>query len=232
MALLPPPAHTRTELFARRASFGEIGLALGLPSSLFLYSALARPAGSVRLSDTGLLATVLVEGILAALLLPYLRRRGWTPASAAGSPEPWDIVHGGVVWLAAMAAYAATYYACYLAAPAAAQALRSPSLVAGAHVPALVAVTLLNAIFEEFLWLGYAVPALGSRLGLGAACAVSIALRTSIHLYQGAMAFVGILPMAVVFTLYFARTRRLWPLVVAHVVVDAVGLAGALLSAR
>ncbi len=117
-------------------------------------------------------------------------------------------------------------------APAAARALHSPTLVAGASVPALVAVTVLNALFEEFLWLGYAVPALASRLGLEAACVVSIGLRTSIHLYQGAMAFVGILPMAVIVTLYFARTRRLWPVVVAHVVIDAVGLAGALLSAR
>lgn len=48
--------------------------------------------------------------------------------------------------------------------------------------------------------------------------------RVAIHAYQGQMALVGITPMAVVFTCYFARTGRLWPVVVAHAIGDAAGL--------
>jgi len=83
---------------------------------------------------------------------------------------------------------------------------------------------ILNPIFEEFLWLGYAIPTLSARTGLSRAVAISLALRLSVHAYQGVAAFVGILPVGVVFTWYFARTGRLWPVIVAHAVMDAVPL--------
>jgi membrane protease YdiL (CAAX protease family) len=41
--------------------------------------------------------------------------------------------------------------------------------------------SILNPIFEEFLWLGYLVHRLTPRLGVNAACAVSMALRVSLH---------------------------------------------------
>ena len=93
-------------------------------------------------------------------------------------------------------------------------------------VPALlvVAVTVINPVFEEFLWLGYGVNAL-ERFGLGGACVISVALRTLVHAYQGAMAVVGILPLGIVMTLYYAGTRRLWPVIVAHAILDAIALA-------
>jgi len=38
------------------------------------------------------------------------------------------------------------------------------------------------------------------------------------------MAVIGILPLGLVFTYYFARSRRLWPAVVAHMIFDTIGL--------
>jgi uncharacterized protein len=46
----------------------------------------------------------------------------------------------------------------------------------------------------------------------------------SYHLYQGALGVVMALPMGLVFTLVFARTGRLWPLVIAHALLDFVAL--------
>ena len=52
-----------------------------------------------------------------------------------------------------------------------------------------------------------------------------MALRVSVHLYQGPLlAFVAILPLAIVMTWYYARTGRIWPVIVAHVITDAIGL--------
>jgi membrane protease YdiL (CAAX protease family) len=51
-----------------------------------------------------------------------------------------------------------------------------------------------------------------------------VALRVLVHLYQGRLALIAILPLGVVFTWYYVRTKRLWPVVVAHVVVDALAL--------
>lgn len=52
--------------------------------------------------------------------------------------------------------------------------------------------------------------------------AASAALRGSYHLYQGVSAGVGNIVMGVVFSYYFHRTGRVWPLVLAHFLIDAV----------
>ena len=94
----------------------------------------------------------------------------------------------------------------------------------------MITTAIINPVFEEFLWIGYAIPAVGARYGLHIAIAVSIALRVAVHAYQGSLAFVTILPISLVFTWYSIRTSRLWPLIVAHVLAD--GLALVLLPAR
>lgn len=52
--------------------------------------------------------------------------------------------------------------------------------------------------------------------------AASAVLRGSYHLYQGVSAGVGNIVMGVVFAYYFHRTGRVWPLVLAHFLIDAV----------
>jgi membrane protease YdiL (CAAX protease family) len=52
---------------------------------------------------------------------------------------------------------------------------------------------------------------------------VSVGIRLLCHLYQGPLA-VGIVPVGLVFTWYYARTHRLWPVVIAHAISDFVAL--------
>jgi membrane protease YdiL (CAAX protease family) len=72
---------------------------------------------------------------------------------------------------------------------------------------------------------------LGHVSGFALRDVVSVALRVAIHSYQGPIALIGILPMTIVFTWYYARSGRLSPVVVAHVITDAAGL-DALAAAR
>jgi membrane protease YdiL (CAAX protease family) len=51
-------------------------------------------------------------------------------------------------------------------------------------------------------------------------------LRGSYHLYQGYGGFVGNAIMGLVFGWWFQRTRRVWPLIVAHSIIDAVSFIG------
>jgi uncharacterized protein len=51
-------------------------------------------------------------------------------------------------------------------------------------------------------------------------------LRGSYHLYQGFGGFVGNAIMGLIFGWWFQRTKRVWPLVVAHSVIDAVSFIG------
>ena len=52
--------------------------------------------------------------------------------------------------------------------------------------------------------------------------AASAVLRGSYHLYQGVSAGLGNIVMGVVFAWYFHKTGRVWPLIIAHFLIDAV----------
>lgn len=82
----------------------------------------------------------------------------------------------------------------------------------------------MNPIFEETFLCGYVVTSLTPVRSSATAVSASVGIRALYHLYQGPLAAVGIIPVGLVFTWYFARTHRLWPLVVAHAVLDFLGL--------
>jgi uncharacterized protein len=101
-------------------------------------------------------------------------------------------------------------------------------------IPVLVLSAIENAALEELVVVGYLLTRL-RELGWATAAAVaaSALLRGSYHLYQGFGAFVGNAIMGVVFALFFLRTRRILPLVVAHTILDVVSFVGyALLANR
>ncbi|WP_091199256.1 CPBP family intramembrane glutamic endopeptidase [Micromonospora narathiwatensis] len=100
-------------------------------------------------------------------------------------------------------------------------------------VPVLILAAAQNAVLEEVIVVGYLVTRL-RQLGwrLGAVIAASAVLRGSYHLYQGFGAFVGNAVMGVVFSLFFLRTRRVAPLIVAHTLLDVVAFVGYALLPR
>lgn len=94
-------------------------------------------------------------------------------------------------------------------------------------VPVLVLAAAQNAVLEEIVVVGYLVTRL-RQLGLRvwSTIAASAVLRGSYHLYQGIGGFLGNAAMGVVFGLFFLRTRRVLPLVVAHAILDIVSFVG------
>jgi membrane protease YdiL (CAAX protease family) len=101
-------------------------------------------------------------------------------------------------------------------------------------VPVLILAAAQNAVLEEVVVVGYLVTRL-RQFGHGWLPVVSTSaiLRGSYHLYQGIGAFVGNAVMGVVFALFFARFRRVLPLIVAHTILDIVSFVGyALLKDR
>ncbi|MEV5763427.1 CPBP family intramembrane glutamic endopeptidase [Micromonospora sp. NPDC052213] len=94
-------------------------------------------------------------------------------------------------------------------------------------VPVLVLAAVQNSVLEEVIVVGYLVTRLRQlRWRLGAIIATSALLRGSYHLYQGFGAFVGNVVMGVVFSLFYLRTRRVMPLVVAHTLLDVFAFVG------
>jgi membrane protease YdiL (CAAX protease family) len=95
------------------------------------------------------------------------------------------------------------------------------------RLPVLVLAAIENGFLEEVLVVGYLVTRLEQlRLPGWAVITISAVLRGSYHLYQGFGGFLGNAAMGVVFAWWFRRTRRLWPLVIAHSLLDIVAFAG------
>jgi membrane protease YdiL (CAAX protease family) len=71
---------------------------------------------------------------------------------------------------------------------------------------------------------GYVIAALRERIGVTAAINVSAGVRVFCHFYQGALGVLGIVPIALLFAYWYARSGRLWSLVVAHAILDITAL--------
>jgi membrane protease YdiL (CAAX protease family) len=84
-----------------------------------------------------------------------------------------------------------------------------------------------NAWAEEVLVVGYLITRL-RQLGLreNSALLISALLRGSYHFYQGLGGFIGNLIMGLIFGRIWQRTNRLWPLIVAHTLLDVVAFVG------
>lgn len=88
-----------------------------------------------------------------------------------------------------------------------------------------VAFVLLNPFFEELIVRAYTMSEVmnlgGSRL---LAVVVSVSLQMSYHFYQGVLRSIAIAATFTVFSIYFARTRRIAPVILAHFCFDALAL--------
>jgi membrane protease YdiL (CAAX protease family) len=93
--------------------------------------------------------------------------------------------------------------------------------------PVLVLIAAANGVIEEVVVVGYLITRLRQTgWGLAASVTFSALLRGTYHLYQGFGAFLGNAAMGVIFALFFLRTRRLWPLILAHTLLDVVAFLG------
>jgi CAAX protease family protein len=208
----------------RRGSLREITIVFGLTVGGWLVLWVLK--GSFITFDFGqarLLRTFVAEAIYVVVLWPWLARRGWSFGTIAGAPQPIDILRGLGLAIAANIAYFISAYTWIVFVPGTHEIVQKASPVGTAAAWVVMVGVILNPMVEEFLWLGYGITAL-RRYGTRTAVLASLALRMSVHLYQGRLAFISVLPLAVVFTLYFVRTRRLWPVIVAHMFFDTLGL--------
>jgi len=88
-----------------------------------------------------------------------------------------------------------------------------------------VLLVVVNPFFEELIVRGYAMSEImelgGSR---NLAIVVSVGLQMSYHVYQGLLRCIALTVVFLVFSIYFSRTRRIVPAVIAHFWSDASAL--------
>lgn len=88
-----------------------------------------------------------------------------------------------------------------------------------------IAFVCLNPFFEELIVRGYLMSEITALGGNGAlAILISVAVQMSYHLYQGFTNGIVLVSTFAVFSVYFSRSRRIAPVVLAHFCMDAYAL--------
>ncbi|WP_087117331.1 CPBP family intramembrane glutamic endopeptidase [Corynebacterium urinipleomorphum] len=96
-----------------------------------------------------------------------------------------------------------------------------------AKVPLLLVWSAANAFAEEIVVVMWLVTRLKQlRIPVWGAIAASAVLRGTYHLYQGFSAGLGNIVMGIVFAYFYHRTGKVWPLILAHFLIDAVAYLG------
>jgi membrane protease YdiL (CAAX protease family) len=83
---------------------------------------------------------------------------------------------------------------------------------------------LVSATFEEVFVCAYVITALRERRGVAMAMNVSVGLRIAYHLYQGALGVLTIAPVGLLFAYWYVRSSRIWPVIVAHALLEMLEL--------
>ena len=175
------------------------------------------------LTDRVLWGSAAVEVLFMLVFVPWLVRRGWNLARITQRFSPRDLLRSVPLLVYFYLAYFGSFFAFSAIDPAGARQMADDRQVGDVSAAVVLLVSSLNPVFEEFLLLGYTFNALEQQTSW-LPWAISLSLRVGSHAYQGKGALVSILPLGVVLTAYYAGTRRIWPVVIAHAALDFFGL--------
>ena len=204
-----------------------IGFGTAIPRSLYtlLFPERAFGRSAPPINGPHLLWTLGYEIAVGAALAGFLYMRGWTPKRLGLQLQRRDPLWALALLLITYTAYYVLSLAVVSVWPGFYQLAVNTHLVA-AHIawPILVAISIVNPLFEEVFLCGYVVAALKDKAGAAVAINVSAGIRLLCHLYQGPVGVMSLVPEGLVFATWFARTGRLWPLIAAHALQDLLGL--------
>ncbi len=181
------------------------------------------PSPDAPISEAGLQFLLVYEPTVIIALGGFLGMRGWSLQQLGVQPSMKDTGVG--IGLAVVAHL--VYTAFWLVSGSfvsgidhAADNLVKPDL----NLTTVIAISILNPVFEEVFVCGYIISALKNSRSASFAINVSVGVRLAYHLYQGTVGVISIIPLGLIFAHWFVKTGRLWPLVIAHALLDLVGL--------
>lgn len=214
--MLPPSTRiARTTLTLTEAAV-VIAICFGL-FVVWSIDAVAHDFPVTPFDDGETLAALVLELVLAAAALLYLRSRGFDLGSLMPALAWRGVAIGAALYVATLVPYWLAYG---LLSPGP-QPVEEMVNASRLSLPVVVAFALVNASFEEVFLLGVLTRGLRS-FGLGVGVGVPLGVRMLYHLYQGPMGAVSIVLFGGVLAVYYVATRDLMAPVVAHVIGDIV----------
>lgn len=186
---------------------------------------LFRPTTQIAISETSLKTLLIYELVILSALSMLLHARGWNLQRIGLAPSIKETFLGIALVLFAYVAYIATWLIVRTISRQMGPVIGyTKFIVPGYDLGTAIAVSAVNPVFEEIFLSGYVISALKEQTSRWTAINISIVLRLLCHLYQGTLGIICILPVGLIFTYWYARRGRLWPIVVAHSVIDLIGL--------
>jgi membrane protease YdiL (CAAX protease family) len=212
---------------------------LGVGIVVSAFYGLTHPAGSFYLliSDRFFLLNGGFQSFMLAGFLFFLRKRGWKPEdlrvrmgwiTSLRGLELLVFTYGGflavtefsrlMIWMMGPTPYV---FLAHLFVPA---HLAIPK--GGFHLSwiTLIVFTMLNAFYEELVYMGYGFNLWAAKYGPRTAVLFSILARLSVHTYQGSEHILPIGVWAVIFGVWYRYHRAVWPLILAHAMIDLISI--------
>lgn len=178
---------------------------------------------SPHISQVHLQTVLIYELVMIAVLWKFLSLRAWNLKRLGFLPTVNDTAIGFGLAIVGDVSYVIVWIVAHSFFPglsAQAGTLVAPNL----GLITVLVVSVVNPIFEEVFVCGYVITALKESRGLLTAINVSVAIRLTYHLYQGQVGIISIVPLGLLFAYWFSRTGRLWPVIVAHSLLDLFAL--------
>ena len=180
------------------------------------------PSGG-SFNDASLIGVMVTELVFGALALALLRYRGHNLSTLLPSPDWRGCAEGVCLYLATIVVWYVVWQALpshhYADQPVAKMLTHSHPTLA-----IIIAVSMVNGLYEETFLVGYLVKGF-TTLGAPIALGISALVRLMYHLYQGPDGAVSALVFGLVLSFFYWHFRKLWPVVFAHTLADAVAFA-------
>jgi membrane protease YdiL (CAAX protease family) len=229
-ALREPPTERTVSKNALR--WFELGLVLliAFGDSIFRSAILLREGTkAVDPVQSSRWLAMIVHEAAALLLLGYVLIRRGMRIRELGLRWSWgELGRSLLVTIGAYAAYAVSYpvlvWVQRLLMPGATGV--TPRQMFGHASWIMFATVLINPFFEELIVRAYLMTEVQALTGSWVlATAASVAVQTSYHLYYGWVGALAVGAQFLVFSVYYAKTRRATPVIVAHGVFDLLATA-------
>lgn len=182
-------------------------------------------ADKVQITGRSFTLLLVYESVVLIALGWVLQKRSWTLMQLGFIPS-WKSTLTGIGLVPAVYfLYVLVWILLSLLFPEIQVISQSKGLsLSGSSLGQIILVSVVNPVYEEIFVCGYIIHFLKKSKPVWIAVAIATLMRMLYHLYQPINGIVSIVCIGLIFGLFYAKTNRLWSVVIAHAIFDLWGL--------